>query len=185
MSKTYRISVKINETICTDNEHRYPLKMNEILPLEEMESLLIEVLIKEGFVPDPEDTQDPAKLWSKTGDAGETITVNLQTMEITARLENTRHVEQTVEENVRAPNEISKNTIRKNFIDQQKDDDFREMEETLRKSEPQRRLFLNRLIQQVYAEALKRKAARLGNVLGIQESISPTGEYQLTIQVEQ
>ena len=42
---------------------------------------------------------------------------------------------------------------------------------------------LNEILQQVYAESLKRKAAQLGDIMNIQES-THDGEYELVIHIE-
>ncbi len=50
-------------------------------------------------------------------------------------------------------------------------------------AEPDVRTRLGEVIQRVYVEALKRKAAQLGQVTGMQETTLPNGEREVTIKV--
>ena len=61
----------------------------------------------------------------------------------------------------------------------------RELTKQLEDSDAGRMRLLNEVTQRVYAEALKKKAHQLGDVVSVQESTSPQGEYQLTIKVSQ
>ena len=44
---------------------------------------------------------------------------------------------------------------------------------------------LNELLQQVYTEALKRKAGQLDDLLEVRESTGESGDYELLIRVAQ
>ena len=43
---------------------------------------------------------------------------------------------------------------------------------------------MNHTLQDVYAEALKRKAGRMGEVIEQHEGVNENGEYELVIKVE-
>jgi len=44
---------------------------------------------------------------------------------------------------------------------------------------------LNEILQEVYAESLKRKAGQMGDILEVSESTSEDGNYELVIRVAQ
>ena len=59
-----------------------------------------------------------------------------------------------------------------------------QLSQELATSDQERQALLHLLLQQVYAESLKRKARQLGDIVDIQEGTSSSGEYELVIKVE-
>ena len=60
-----------------------------------------------------------------------------------------------------------------------------EVARRLEESESARLRQLNELVQQVYSESLKKKAAQLGDIVEVTESTSEDGNYELVIRVTQ
>ena len=60
-----------------------------------------------------------------------------------------------------------------------------EVTQELIDSEQARMQLINEALQDVYRDALKRKASQLGEVTSINESTNENGEYELVIKVTQ
>ena len=59
----------------------------------------------------------------------------------------------------------------------------RRLADKLGETEGERTEAINEVLQKTYAEAIKRKAKRLGNITSVRESTDDNGEYSLTITI--
>ena len=158
-----------------------------------MKDLLWQVLIKEGF--QEVSKEESNELWHKIGSADEDLIFDLDKMEVCASISESKHVDitTTVEQEVNAGSESEAQRIGKSIVpkkEQELQNELqekyqRQIERKLADSEEVRRKLLNGLIQQVYAQSLKTKAGRMGNIMSINESTNSEGEYELVIKVEQ
>lgn len=192
MSQVYRVSLRdsISRQVKAADRVQYPIHLTPILPEADMRDLLRAALLADGFVAD-----EAGKLVG-LGEAGETITVDLERLEVTAELADEKEVKIDIlalgadERRGQAQKAAEADLSRRRegaeqAADRQADRIQRELTKKLADSESSRSERLNRVIQQVYAEALKRKAHQLGDVTEVQESTSPEGQYQLVIKVSQ
>ena len=195
MSQCFRVQLKesISRRVDSSDSVSYPIELTEILPAEEMKDIMRNVLLEAGWV---EDTDNPGK-FTNIGSAGETITVDLDDMEVTAELSDEKEVSTEVSSSVqRGRSQQEADRLAQQDLAQKSEAAGDTIEEAARRhlrdelrnklanSEDDRMRTLNELLQRVYAESLKRKAGQLGDVLEVQES---TGDdnYELVIRVSQ
>ena len=189
MSRAYRITVKESETrnlkagdeICTD------LEILEILPPEDMATLLREELKKRGF-----EEQEDGTMVRKDGDV--TVKVDPCTGEVSVKAETDETVSQEARRDATGFNDVgpSENTLRDRVKDQLKQDLDKKFEQEQSKLQTQateeleRRLTelqpeISEVVNKVTRDALKQKAQQMGTVKEISED-AETGS--LTIKVE-
>ena len=198
MSQCYwlTLSESVTRQIRSRDQVTYPIELSDILPPDEMRALLRQMLLEQGFVENEE-----GRL-SATGTVGEVITVDLDAMEVVAELESEHEFSQDIvgtgmydedfgAEGKKLAREEAKSDIERQRVGAEKAADAvakrkqNDLSKTLDDSDANRLRQLNEVVQRVYAEALKRKAHQLGDVVSVQESTSPQGEYQLTIKDSQ
>ena len=190
MSRAYRITVKESESrhlkagdeICTD------LEILEILPPEDMATLLKEELKKRGF-----EEQDDGTLIRKDGDI--TVKIDPCTGEVSVKAETEETVNQEVKREATGFNDVGPNegTLRDRVRDQLKQDlDKRfdkeqsdlqkratdELERKLQELQPE----VADVVNKVTRDALKEKARQLGTVKEISED-AESGSLTITIEV--
>ncbi len=189
MSRAYRITVKESETrnlkagdeICTD------LELLEILPPEDMATLLREELKKRGF-----EEQEDGTVVRKDGDI--TVKIDPCTGEVTVKAETAETVTQEVKREATGFNDVGPNekNLREKVKEQLKQDlDKRfgqeesrlqgkateALEKHLQELQPE----ISAVVNQVTRDALKQKAQQLGTVKEISEDAE---SGSLTIKVE-
>lgn len=189
MSRAYRITVKESETrnlkagdeICTD------LEILEILPPEDMATLLREELKKRGF-----EEQDDGTLARRDGEL--TVKVDPCSGEVTVKAETQQTVNQEVKReatgfNDVGPNEKSlrekvkeqlKQDLDKKFDQEQsklQDKATQALEKHLQDIQPE----ISEVVNQVTRDALKQKAQQMGTVKEVSEDAE---SGSLTIKVE-
>jgi FtsH ternary system domain X5 len=200
MSYPYRVVVTKSVEEVVDAKDRVVAKvtLTPILPPEAMREVLRDVLLGRGWT-----ESEPGKL-SRKNENDEEQEFDLQALTVTTQLETKATIkkEKTVE--------LVGDAWRKEDIDTQKErlrekagkdlekrlavtDDERarkretlekDLAERLEKGDSGRKKDLNEALLQVYAEALKKKAASLGNVTSVREERRDGGrEYELTIKV--
>ena len=192
MSQLYRIRLKdsVSRSINTSDSISYPIELTEIIPAEEMKDILKGVLREKGF----EETEE--NIFVKEGPAGEKITVDLAEMEVTASIDEDREIRKEVEfdERIDAWNkkdasqygrELFEKELKKaeQSLEGAEKQAQKEVTQRLIDSEEERMQQLNEVMQEVYAESLKRKAGSMGEVTSMHETIED-GEYRLDITVE-
>lgn len=195
MSQCYRVSLKstVSRVVKAEDSICYPIELTPILPPEEMNDLLKAQLKQGGWR-----AQDPGETdFTAAGPAGETLTIHLETMELTANVSREKTI--TVEaiasaaaDSRRAANASAGAQLRSEeqaLGEQIENAGKRELQKEvttrLAESEAARRRQINELLQKVYAESLKKKAGQLGEIMEIAETTSPEGNYELTIRIEQ
>lgn len=193
MSQCYHIELKqsVVRVVRAEDSVSYPLELTEILPPEDMRETLRQLLTEAGWEAVGEDH------FETEGPAGERLSIDLETMELTATLEVEKEVVAEVkatgqgESNKRARQDARARVDEKAAALGQhlEESGQRELEKEttalLDESEEARQRQLNELLQQVYTEALKRKAGQLGDILEVRESTSESGDYELLIRVAQ
>ena len=189
MSRAYRISVKESETrhLKAGDEIGTTLELLEILPPEDMATLLRRELKARGFEEQPDGT-----LVRKDGTT--TVTVDPCSGAVTVKAESEATVEQQAERNATGFNDVGPNegTLRDRVRDQLKQDldkRFYEKQSALQKEATDR---LEKKLQELQPEvadivnkvtrdALKEKAQQLGTVKEISEDAE---SGSLTIKIE-
>ena len=192
MSQLYKIRLKdsVSRIITASDCVDYPIELTEVLPEEEMIDILKGVLKEKGF------EQIEENIFVKEGSVGEKITVNLEDMKVTAELESAKEVikEVEIDTHIDADSKREASWHGQEMLKRQKERASRELENAERhvqkeltgqllESEEERLQELNTIMQEVYAESLKRKAGSLGEVTSLNESME-NGEYRLDITVE-
>ncbi|MEQ8819972.1 MAG: hypothetical protein RLY93_06980 [Sumerlaeia bacterium] len=191
MSQMYRIALKssVKRTITASDSITYPIQLTEILPEDEMKDVLKERLRAHGF----EEQEDGT--FRKPGEAGETITVDLEKMEAEASLSAERDMETEVEATGSGGTRTFAQTEAQRVL-AAKEQHAREMLGSkekglqedltgrLEESEEGRMRDFNEILQETYAESLKRKARQMGEVMEVREGTTEDGQYELTIRVE-
>jgi hypothetical protein len=202
VSYPYRVVVSkaVEEVVDAGDRVVTKIALTPILPEDEMREVVREVLIERGWEEVP---GEPDKLRRK-GPGGEEQVYDLESHTVTTELtaKETIKKEKTVE--------VVGDAYRKEDVETEKDrlrakasadlekrlavtDEeraarkeklSRDIAEKLAGSEDQRKRDLNESLLEVYKEALKKKAARLGNVTSVKEERRDDGrEYELTIKV--
>jgi hypothetical protein len=189
MSRAYRITVKESETrnlkagdeICTQ------LEILEILPPEDMATLLKEELKKRGF-----EEQEDGTMERKDGDL--TVKIDPCSGEVTVKAETEETVNQEVKREATGFNDVGPNekSLREKVKDQLKSDldkkfdqeqsrlqgkATEELEKHLQELQPE----ISEVVNQVTRDALKQKAQQMGTVKEISEDAE---SGSLTIKVE-
>jgi len=189
MSRAYRITVKESESrhlkagdeICTQ------LEILEILPPEDMATLLKEELKKRGFT-----EQDDGTMERKDGDL--TVKVDPCSGEVTVKAETEETVAQEVKREATGFNDVGPNE--KNLREKVKDDLKRDLDkkfeqeqsrlqgkatQALEKHLSDLQPEISAVVNQVTRDALKQKAQQMGTVTEISEDAE---SGSLTIKVE-
>lgn len=193
MSQCYHIELKqaVTRVVRAEDAVSYPIELTAILPAGEMQELLREVLTKAGWK--SADDND----FAMEGPSGEVLSIDLDAMELTATL--TAEKEVVAEVKAAGQGNTTRTARRSAQIqieekaaatgDQIADSGQREIQkettDRLNESEDARQRQMNELLQQVYTEALKRKAGQLGDIVEIQEGTGEDGNYELLIRVAQ
>ncbi|MCI0700516.1 MAG: hypothetical protein L0241_05485 [Planctomycetia bacterium] len=189
MSRAYRITVKESETrhlkagdeICTQ------LEILEILPPEDMATLLKEELKKRGF-----EEQDDGTMTRKDGDL--TVTIDPCSGEVSVKAETEATVSQEAKREATGFNDVGPNekSLRDRVKDQLKQDldkkfdseqsklqtkATEELEKHLQELQPE----ISQVVNQVTRDALKQKAQQMGTVKEVSEDAE---SGSLTIKVE-
>lgn len=192
MSQCFRIQLKesVTRLVTSTDTVTYPIQLTDILPEEEMKDLLRAALERHGWT-------ESEGVYQKVGEAGETITLDLEKMEVSATIEEEREVSTEIEadgqgiSNQEARRQARQELAQKAATQGSRLEEHgtnalqRELTEALQESEESRQRALNEVLQEVYAESLKRKAGQLGDILEINESQNEDGNYELTIRVAQ
>lgn len=194
MSQLYHVELKgsVRETIHLHDEIVHQLDLSHILEQEDMKALLRKQLADKGFEKDEE-----ADEWKKSMEDGVELVFNLEEMQVSARLEDSKDVEKGVSATGSAwdhKGQANKNA--KHELELQKEraveeihregaQQQQELSKKLEAGEEERMLEINQMLQEVYAEALKEKAQSMGDVMEVHEGTSANGDYELVIKISQ
>ena len=190
MSRAYRISVKASDTrrLKAADEIGTTLEILEILPPEETAALLREELANRGFEPQADGT-----MVRRDGEV--TITIDPCSGEVTVKAEATDEVSVEAKSDATGFDDVgpSEEIIRKQAREQARlelDKKFdteqqklqqqatEELEKHLHDLQPE----IAQIVNKVTREALKRKAAQMGEVKEISEN-DQTGELTIKLEV--
>ena len=189
MSLSYRVTLQVSEVVSADDKTVHQLDLRDILPQDEMRDLLRQALLDRGFEQDQD--QDSQRLVRRET-SGEVVSVDLASLELTAELESASEVRGKVdawgdaESRAGAQRQAEASAQRQadSMVERGRQDVQRRVTKQLAEGEPARLEEMNHVLQDVYAEALKRKARRMGDVVDQREGTNEHGEYELVIKVE-
>lgn len=185
MSLSYRVTLQVCEVVSADDKTVHQLDLREVLDGEEMKDLLREKMLERGF-----EEQDGKLVRQQEG--GETLTLDLESMELTTELELESEVKGKVETwgdaesraNAKRQAESRAQNQADALIERGQRDAQSKVSSQLAAGESERLEEMNQVLQEVYSEALKRKARRMGEVVEQYEGTNERGEYELVIKVE-
>lgn len=192
MSQLYKIQLKtsVSESFTLNDAIVHRLDLTSILPQEEMVDILKGVLTQEGFVEQEDGT------YTAQGADGEVIVFDLDEMQVSAQLEEEKSLQTDVvvqgqawdsrseaRHNAQAQLRDAKDAA-KSQLETESKKLQKELSQKLADGESARVRQMNEILQQVYAESLKRKAGQLGDIMDIKES-THEGQYELVIHIEQ
>lgn len=191
MSRAYwvKLSSSVTETIHASDKATHKIDLEDVVPAGEMKDIVSSALEESGWTKSKDNDQEYKK---KVGDVD--MVWDLEKGVVEASLEDARDVERDVHVEGRAWSKDQAKSEAKRLLSQREqqvrdsigseaDDLQRQLTQKLEESEDERIREINEVLQKTYADAVKRKARRLGNVLSVQESTSPDGEYELTITI--
>ncbi|MFO0660713.1 MAG: hypothetical protein U0165_12905 [Polyangiaceae bacterium] len=171
MSRAYRVSwVTVSSTVTSKETLSMKLSLLGILPEDDMLELLRAELEKDGWK-DCDGTLS-AKI---KGDLKAELSKDGK--EVVVSSEVTQKVQTTAVSQNEAQSQLKQAEV------QVQERLAGQATAALTAAEPDVRARLGEVIQRVYVEALKRKAAQLGQVTGMQETTLPNGEREVTIKV--
>lgn len=189
MSQIYKVQLSnsIVRTIHASDEMRHRVELTPILDEAAMRELLKQSLIDNGW----QETED-GKL-TKQGPSGETLVWDLESNEVIAGVEVEKDVSAEVsatgwgESDASARRDAQRSINRQAAraeaeIDETRQSVQRQIGDSLESGEQQRQEELNRVLQRVYSEALKKKAEQLGTVVSVDEN-DQGDDYELVIKI--
>jgi len=189
MSRSYRVSVRecVNRVIKAEDKVSTTLEVLEVLPKEQMAGLLSDALEKEGY-------RREGNLLVKEED-GVVISINSETGEVTVSSEASEATKIEGERHGRAYDDVGNHseTVRKHLKEELKKDLDKKVEEKtgalqskvtdkLEGKLGDLRGELDKVVNRVTAEALKRKAASLGQIKQITED-QESGSMTIVVEV--
>jgi len=190
MSRSYRVSVRecINRVIKAEDKVSTNLEILEVLPPEQMAGLLADELEKGGY-------RREGNLLVKETDDGVVISVNSETGEVTVSSEASEAAKIEAERHGRAYDDVGQHAkqVRENLKGELKKDLEKKVDEKtgalqskvtdkLEGKLSDLRGDLDKVVNRVTAEALKRKAASLGQIKQITED-QESGSMTIVVEV--
>lgn len=191
MSRAYwvKLSSSVSDTIQANDKATHKIDLEAVVPDGEMSDIVGASLEAAGW-----ERQEDGSFEKRVGDV--TLRWDLESSEVEARVEASQSVSQDVHAEGRgydqshaqtdAQRRLELETQRvKDAIAGEQERLQQQLTQKLSESEQARVREINEVLQRAYAEAVKRKARRLGNVTSVEESTSDDGEYQLTITISE
>ena len=190
VSQVYHVEVKssVKERFSLSDRLVRPIALTPILSESEMRDIMATILQQRGF------QETAPNQWTAQGNQGETIIYDLEKMEMQATLEQEKILQTDVQakgsaydkksnakENARQALLLEEAKARDN-LKREAETIQRQLTQNLLDTEQERLHSAHQILQEVYAESLKRKARQLGEVMDIRESTSQ-GQYELVIRV--
>jgi len=203
MSRPYRVKLpepvvetvtrKSSRTVTVDDCTVTKIVLEKILPEAEMKNILKETAKKNGWKASDCGNEDELH---KDSDEVE-LTLDVKNLTVTAISKKVAKIEQKASVKVTAAPDAIKSATAKvakdldaklaaqaaEAVEAKRAEFEKEVNEALAKTEETRKKDLNELALQVYAEALKKKAASLGTITGLKEGKNKDGEYEMTIRI--
>lgn len=191
MSRAYwvKLSTSVSDTIHANDRATHKIDLEAVVPAGEMTDIVTDALEEAGWA-----RRDDGRFEKRIGDV--TLTWDVDKSEVEARVEASQSVSQDVHAEGRgydqshaqtdAEQRLEREATRvRDAIAGEQERLQQQLTQRLSESEERRVREINEVLQRVYAEAVKRKARRMGNVTSVQESTSEDGEYQLTITISE
>jgi hypothetical protein len=191
MSRAYwvKLSTSVSDTIQANDRATHKIDLEAVVPVGEMRDIVSEALADAGW-----ELQEDGSFEKRVGEV--TLSWDLSRSEVDARVEASQSVTQDVHVEGRgydqtlaqsdAEQRLEREATRaRDALAGEQERLQQKLTETLGASEEGRVREINEVLQRAYAEAVKRKARRMGNVTSVQESTSDDGEYQLTITISE
>lgn len=186
MSLSYRVTLQVSEVVNADDKTVHQLDLRPVLEQEDMKALLRQALKQRGF-----EEEGDTKLVRKEK-TGESVTVDLESLQLTAELEAKSEVKGQVEgwgdaetrDNAKRSAQSRAQEQAENMVEQGRKETQRKVTRQLAEGEGARLEEMNKVLQDVYSEALKQKARKMGEVVEQHEGTNERGEYELVIKVE-
>jgi hypothetical protein len=171
MSRAYQVSwVTVTSTVTSSDTLSMKLSLLGILTEAEMAALLRDELARDGWIREDNHTM--------TGTIdGMCATLNAEGTEVSVHAEIEREIQArgTSQDAAKTHLDETKKAEEKSIQQQ--------LTQKLSGAEPELRRKMGEMIQRVYLEALRRKAASMGTVESMQEGTSRDGDYEVTIKV--
>lgn len=194
MSQSYviRVAASVKENVKAKDRRVKSLVLSEILPTDELREVLRQRLEERGWR--PEEGNDGVYVRQR-GDVTEKIDLESLTCEAEVEVERTLERQRSImvrgdrdfeneEDRRRKEQERLERSIAITDAERQEASDAlqRRIADLLDETDEERTAELNSIVREVYTEALKRKAARLGSITEVREG--QTGDdYELVIKV--
>ena len=186
MSQKYTCKVKVAETVKQDDELRQKIDLIPLLTEDDMKALLRGQLEADGWTKD-----DSSDSYSKK-EGVISSTLSLETMEVRHKAEVSVVVNTEVSatadtwnlESSKAAAQEAANKKRQDLLEKQKAAAQEKASKALADAQGALTEGLSSILRGVYAEALKQKARKIGDVVSQTEGTNDKGEYELIIKVE-
>ena len=186
MSLSYRVTLQVAEVVSADDKTVHQLDLQSILSEEEMRDLLRQSLIARGY-----EEEEEGKMVRRE-EYGEIMSADLDALEMTAGVDEAAGVRGKVgtwgdawsRAGASRQAEANARDQANAMVGRGAKDAQRRVTQQLAEGEKERLEEMNETLQDVYAEALKRKAQKLGDVVDQHEGTNENGEYELVIKVE-
>lgn len=171
MSRAYRVQWSTASTTITATDHcRLELDLLGILPQGQMLDLLRGALVSRGW-----ERQADGALTTTEGEVSVRLAADGSGVELRRTQAHTASGRGTSEASARSAAEQAADSARGDLKTR--------VARALMAAEPTVRAELHQALQEVYVEALKQKAASLGQVEGMVENQLPDGEIEVVIKV--
>ncbi len=191
MSRAYwvKLSTSVSDTIQADDCATHKIDLEAVVPAAEMGEIVGAALEGAGW-----ERQDDGSFRKQVRDV--TLVWDLTASEVRAGVEASQSLTQDVHAQGRGYDEkqAQSDAQKRLELEAKRVQDAlageqerlqQQLTQKLSDSEEARVREINEVLQRAYAEAVKRKARRMGNVTNVQESTSDDGEYQLTITISE
>ena len=173
MSRAYRVTwVSAARTVTAKDTLSVELSLLGILPDGEMQELLQQELSRDGWSKSKKDGAMEKKLGEVTARLSPDGKSVAATVEARRELEARGTSKGEAEKSLDAAESRAKSSLGAEAVAK------------LSQVEPELRQKLGEVVQRVYLEALKKKAASLGQIESIQQQSRPDGEYEVTIKIK-
>lgn len=194
MSQTYviKVSASVQEHVRAKDKRVKKIVLTEIVSKEEQKELVRGQLVERGF---EQEGDDPDVLVRKKGEVTERVDLGEMTVEATVEKGKVLERERTVV--VRGDRDLEDQEERRRREQRGLEQQIaiteeertkaqsglqREIATTLDETEEERTTELNEVVREVYAEGLKRKARKLGQVTEVREGRAGE-DYELVIKI--
>lgn len=174
MSRVYRVNWAAGEgSIIVCDELELPLRLLDVLPGGGVQALLRQELQQDGWAQEADGSMTKQ-------DSGVQLRLAPDASKVTARVERKAELAKTVvAESQEEADQLAEEDKARRIETQEE-----YARKALLRVEPELRVKLNDVLQRVYIEALKRRAAQMGTIESVTEGRDAQGEYELTIRVK-